>query len=87
MPIYVDIFQKCCIPWLRQELLGHDLGRLGKYELVPKIKKNPFFWVYKKNTKKYKVQKLHFIFGVSHTNFCFFFFLVIGVAETSKFHC
>ena len=54
MPIYVDIFQKCCVPWLRQELLGHDLGRLGKYELVPKIKKTPFFGYTKKIQKKYK---------------------------------
>ena len=50
----------------------HDLGRLGKYELVPKIKKNPFFRVYKKSTKE--VQKLHFIFGVSHTIFAAFMF-------------
>ena len=33
---------------------ANDLGRLGKYELVPKIKKPPFFGYTKKIQKKYK---------------------------------
>ena len=67
----------------------HDLGRLGKYELVPK--KTPFLGYTKKVQKKYKNYTL--FFGVSHTTYHNFFFCLLtgfppgfGVSEIGVYH-